>query len=72
MYDTYFLFTAAQSIAEERLAQAEKVSQAHRAHLRSRAQTQLHRAIRLAQRNGLDESTVARELKTLLSDRTQN
>lgn len=72
MYDTYFLFTTAQSIAQERLAQAAKESRIHRAHLQSRAETRLRRAVTLARRDGLDRSAVARELGTLLSDRTQN
>jgi hypothetical protein len=72
MYDTYFLFTAAQAIAEERLAQAEKESKIHRSHLRTRAETRLQRAVALARRDGLDRGSVARQLATLLDDRTQN
>ena len=72
MYDTYFLYTAAQALAEDRLAQAEKESRIQRAHLQTRAATRLHRAVTLARRDGIDRSSVARELVDLLSDRTQN
>ncbi len=72
MYDTYFLFTAAQAIAEDRLAEAERESKIHRAHLQTRAETRLHRAVALARRDGLDQGSVARELANLLSHRTKN
>jgi hypothetical protein len=72
MHETYFLFEMAQAIAAERIADAEKERATHRAHLRSRAEARLQRAVTLSRRDGIDRGTVARELATLLSDRSEN
>ena len=72
MHETYFLFEMAQAIATERIADAEKERATHRAQLRNRAETRLQRAVALCRRDGLDRGTVARELATLLSDRSEN
>jgi hypothetical protein len=72
MFDTYSLFGTALAIANERIADAERERAIHRAHLRNRAQTRLHRAVTLGQRDGLNQSAVARELSALLSERTEN
>jgi hypothetical protein len=72
MHETYFLFEMAQAIATERIADAEKERATHRAHLRNRAEARLQRAVALSRRDGLDRGTVARELATLLSDRSEN
>jgi hypothetical protein len=72
MHETYFLFQMAQAIATERIADAEKERATHRAQLRNRAETRLQRVVALCRRDGLDRGTVARELATLLSDRSEN
>ena len=72
MYDTYSLYGTAQAIAAEHIARAEEERAVLRAHLRNRAETRLHRAIALGRRDGLDHSTVARELATLLGDGRKN
>jgi hypothetical protein len=72
MYDTHFLFDHAQAIAEQRIADAEKERAFHRAHLRGRAEARLRKAVALCRRDGLDRGTVARELATLLHDRSEN
>ncbi len=72
MYNTYSLLGTVQAITTERIAAAEKERVIHLAHLRDRAQTRLHRAVVLGRRDGLDQGTVARELATMLSERTEN
>jgi hypothetical protein len=72
MHETYFHFGMAQAIAAERIADAEKERTHRRAHLRNRAETRLQRAVALCRRDGLDRATVAREIATLLSDRSAN
>jgi hypothetical protein len=72
MNEAYFHFGMAQAIATERIADAEKERTIHRAHLRNRAETRLQRAVALCRRDGLDQATVAREIATLLSDRSEN
>jgi hypothetical protein len=72
MYSTYYSLATLQAITTEKIAAAERERAIHRAHLRDRAQTRLHRAVILGQRDGLDQGTVARELATFLNDRAQN
>ncbi len=72
MYEMYYLFDHAKAMADQRIADAEKERAIHRAHLRDRAETRLHRAVDLCRRDGLDHGTVARELATLLRDRSEN
>jgi hypothetical protein len=72
MYDTYSMLGTVEAIAAEKIAAAERERETHLAHLRNRAQTRLHRAVVLGRRDGLDLGTVARELATLLGERSQN
>lgn len=72
MYDAYSLCETAQALVAERLAEAERRRETHRAHIRTRAEARLHRAVTVARRAGLDDDTVARELADLTSDRTRN
>jgi hypothetical protein len=72
MYEMRFLYDHAQAFAEERIASAERERALHRAHVRDRAASRLRKAVALCRRDGLDRGTVARELATLLRDRSEN
>jgi len=72
MYSMYSQCETAQALVAERLADAERKRATYHAHVRTRAEARLHRAVVIARRAGLDEDVVARELADLASDRTQN
>ena len=72
MHDTYFLYSGAARIVEDRLAEAEKLRRAHRAHVQSKAWARLRRAVELGRRQGLDGEELAHELFTSLGEKVRN
>jgi hypothetical protein len=72
MHDTYFLYSGAARVVEDRLVEAEKLRQVRRAHAQSKAWARLRRAVELGRREGLDGEELAHELFTSLGEKARN
>jgi len=72
MYDTFFLYTAAAQMVQDRVDDAERLRRIRQAHAQRKAWTRIWRAIDLARQEGLDKREVAHEFATRLGQQTWN
>ncbi|MEN6369300.1 MAG: hypothetical protein ABFD77_06330 [Thermotogota bacterium] len=69
MYDMHLIHsTAPRWLIEDRLQEAERLRQAHRAELQRKAWLRVKRAVELGLRDGLDQGELAHELSTRLGE----
>ncbi|MCX6093226.1 MAG: hypothetical protein NTY63_00145 [Candidatus Bipolaricaulota bacterium] len=73
MYDTHLIHSAAARwLIEDRLDEAERLRQVHRAELQRKAWLRVKRAVELGLRDGLDQGELAHELSTRLGEGVRN